>query len=136
MAELCQNPLDWLIKEVRTEGWKAEESESTRLRKRVNARFNDPRRTIGDCGNRPHTVRTIAATSGVSAVMVSLRSPAYRPGQDCPVFLTEAVAHYALGNLANMVLAREYKLTLPEESILVQELAETRRSLQNSPRTK
>ncbi len=42
----------------------------------------------------------------------------------------EAVAHYALGNLANKVLAREYKLTLPEESLLVQELAATRRSLQ------
>ncbi len=48
----------------------------------------------------------------------------------------EAVAHYALGNLANQVLAREYRLTLPEESVLVQELAETRRSLQNSPRAK
>jgi predicted nuclease of restriction endonuclease-like (RecB) superfamily len=48
----------------------------------------------------------------------------------------EAVAHYALGNLANKVLAREYKLTLPEESVLVQELAETRRSLQNGPRPK
>jgi predicted nuclease of restriction endonuclease-like (RecB) superfamily len=42
----------------------------------------------------------------------------------------EAVAHYALGNLANKVLAREYKLALPEESVLVQELADTRRSLQ------
>ena len=38
----------------------------------------------------------------------------------------EAVAHYALGNLANKILAREYKLTLPEESVLVQELAEIR----------
>ncbi len=48
----------------------------------------------------------------------------------------EAVAHYALGNLANKVLAREYKLTLPEESALVQELAETRRSLQKRSSTK
>jgi len=46
----------------------------------------------------------------------------------------EAVAHYALGNLGNKVLAREYKLTLPDESVLVRELAETRKSLQNKPR--
>jgi hypothetical protein len=32
--------------------------------------------------------------------------------------------------MANKVLAREYKLTLPEESLLVQELAKTRWSLQ------
>jgi predicted nuclease of restriction endonuclease-like (RecB) superfamily len=42
----------------------------------------------------------------------------------------EAVAHYALGNLANKVLAREYRLNLPAESVLVQELAETRETLQ------
>jgi predicted nuclease of restriction endonuclease-like (RecB) superfamily len=48
----------------------------------------------------------------------------------------DAVAHYALGNLGNKVLAREYKLTLPEESALVHELAETRRSLENKPRTR
>jgi uncharacterized protein (DUF488 family) len=40
------------------------------------------------------------------------------------------------GSLANKVLANEYKLTLPEESLLVQELAETRRSVQSSPRAK
>ncbi len=42
----------------------------------------------------------------------------------------DAVAHYALGNLNNRVLAREYKLTLPEESVLVQEISSTRRALQ------
>ena len=47
----------------------------------------------------------------------------------------EAVAHYALGNLTNKVPAREYRLTLPEEGVLVQELAETRKSLQSSHRT-
>jgi hypothetical protein len=33
-----------------------------------------------------------------------------------------AVAHYALGNLANRVLAREYQLTLPQEQHLIQRL--------------
>jgi len=42
----------------------------------------------------------------------------------------EAVAHYALGNLANKVLAREYKLALPKEKELVQELTRQRRALQ------
>jgi urease accessory protein UreE len=35
------------------------------------------------------------------------------------------VAHYALGNLHNKVLAREYQLTLPEEKRLVEELERT-----------
>lgn len=42
----------------------------------------------------------------------------------------EAVAHYALGNLGNKVLAREYRLTLPDEKILVAEIEKTRRSLE------
>ena len=42
----------------------------------------------------------------------------------------EAVAHYALGNLANKVLAREYKLALPTEKELACELARRRRALQ------
>jgi predicted nuclease of restriction endonuclease-like (RecB) superfamily len=42
----------------------------------------------------------------------------------------EAVAHYALGNLNNRVLAREYRLSLPEESVLVREISDTRRALQ------
>ena len=42
----------------------------------------------------------------------------------------EAVAHYALGNLQNRVMAREYRLTLPEESVLVREISDTRRALQ------
>ncbi len=46
----------------------------------------------------------------------------------------EAVAHYALGNLTNKVFAREYKMVLPEESVLVRKLAETRRSLQQATR--
>lgn len=41
----------------------------------------------------------------------------------------EAVAHYALGNLHNKVLAREYQLTLPEEKRLVEELEKTQRML-------
>jgi predicted nuclease of restriction endonuclease-like (RecB) superfamily len=41
----------------------------------------------------------------------------------------EAVAHYALGNLSNTVLAREYSLRLPSEKQLAEELATTRRVL-------
>jgi predicted nuclease of restriction endonuclease-like (RecB) superfamily len=41
----------------------------------------------------------------------------------------EAVAHYALGNLSNTVLAREYRLSLPSEELLADELTETRRAL-------
>ena len=41
-----------------------------------------------------------------------------------------AVAHYALGNLGNPVLAREYQLNLPDENSLTKELAEGRRALQ------
>ena len=56
-------------------------------------------------------------------------------GENDPVGLilcserNEAVAHYALGNLSNTVLAREYKLQLPSEDRLADELAETRRAL-------
>ena len=41
----------------------------------------------------------------------------------------EAVAHYALGNLSNTVLAREYNVELPTEERLADELTETRRAL-------
>jgi hypothetical protein len=37
----------------------------------------------------------------------------------------EAVAYYALGNLGNQVLAREYKLTLPSERRLHEEMTRT-----------
>jgi predicted nuclease of restriction endonuclease-like (RecB) superfamily len=40
-----------------------------------------------------------------------------------------AVAHYALGNLGNQVLAREYQLVLPSEDQLVRRLAARRRQL-------
>jgi hypothetical protein len=39
----------------------------------------------------------------------------------------EAVAHYALGNLRNKVLAREYKIALPDEKRLSDEIARTRK---------
>ncbi|MGJ5814810.1 PDDEXK nuclease domain-containing protein [Paludibaculum fermentans] len=58
------------------------------------------------------------------------------PGGNPPVGLVlcsernDAVAHCALGNLNNQVLAREYKLNLPEEGVLVREIADTRRALQ------
>ncbi len=47
----------------------------------------------------------------------------------------EAVAHYALGNLNNRVLAREYRLSLPNEQVLVREISTTRRALQLRPGT-
>jgi hypothetical protein len=39
----------------------------------------------------------------------------------------EAVEHYALGNLAGTVLAREYKVQLPSEERLADELEECER---------
>jgi hypothetical protein len=46
----------------------------------------------------------------------------------------EAVAHYALGKMENKVLAREYRLTLPEEKQLVEEVEGTTRLLENAQR--
>ena len=42
----------------------------------------------------------------------------------------EAVAHYALGNLRNKVLAGEYRLALPAEKQLVAELERTQKALE------
>jgi predicted nuclease of restriction endonuclease-like (RecB) superfamily len=42
----------------------------------------------------------------------------------------EVVAHYALGNLKNKVMSSEYKLALPDEKQLAEEIARTRKSLQ------
>jgi hypothetical protein len=44
-----------------------------------------------------------------------------------------AVAHYALGNLSNQVVAREYQLTLPDEADLAARIDRTRRLLSASP---
>jgi predicted nuclease of restriction endonuclease-like (RecB) superfamily len=41
----------------------------------------------------------------------------------------EAVAHYALGNLRNKVLSSEYKLALPDEKRLAEEMAKIRKAL-------
>ena len=41
----------------------------------------------------------------------------------------EAVAHYALGNLHNKVLSSQYKLALPNEKELAEEIAKTRKAL-------
>ena len=60
------------------------------------------------------------------------------PGENPPIGLilcserNEAVAQYALGNLANQILAREYKLSLPDEQVLVQEISATRRAFENA----
>jgi len=42
----------------------------------------------------------------------------------------EAMAHYALGNLRNKVLASEYRLALPAEKQLVEELARTQKAFE------
>ncbi len=44
-----------------------------------------------------------------------------------------AVAHYALGNLANRVLAREYQLNLPNEAEVAARIEAARRQLAASP---
>ena len=44
-----------------------------------------------------------------------------------------AVAHYALGNLANQVLAREYQLNLPNEAEVAARIDAARRQLSTSP---
>ena len=40
------------------------------------------------------------------------------------------MAHYALGNLRNKVLASEYRLALPAEKHLVEELARTQKAFE------
>ena len=40
------------------------------------------------------------------------------------------MAHYALEGLPNKVLAAEYQTVLPEEKLLAEELAKTRRELE------
>lgn len=44
-----------------------------------------------------------------------------------------AVAHYALGNLTNQVLAREYQLNLPTEAEIAARVDAARRSLSTAP---
>jgi hypothetical protein len=49
----------------------------------------------------------------------------------------EAVAHYALGNLHNKVLSRQYKFGLPGEKELAQEIAKNGKALlQQTRRTR
>ena len=58
------------------------------------------------------------------------------PGENPPVGLIlcaekdEAVARYALDNLPNKVLAAEYRMQLPDEATLTEELRQTRRALE------
>ena len=59
-----------------------------------------------------------------------------RPDENPPVGLIlcaqkdEALAKYALEGLPNKVLAREYKLALPNEKLLAKELEKTRKALE------
>ncbi|GIW41861.1 MAG: hypothetical protein KatS3mg076_2438 [Candidatus Binatia bacterium] len=59
-----------------------------------------------------------------------------RDGENPPVGLilcaqkNAALAHYALDNLPNKVLAAEYRTALPDEKLLAAEIAETRRRLE------
>ena len=56
-------------------------------------------------------------------------------GENPPVGLivcaqkNEAIADYFLDNLPDKVLAREYRLTLPEEKVLTDQLRQTQRAL-------
>ena len=56
-------------------------------------------------------------------------------GENPPVGLilcdasNNALAHYTLDNLPNKILAKEYKMVLPDEKILVEEIEKTRRML-------
>jgi predicted nuclease of restriction endonuclease-like (RecB) superfamily len=58
------------------------------------------------------------------------------PGENPPVGLilcsekNEAVAHYALEGLPRKVLAREYRLALPDEKLLAEEIEQTRERLE------
>ena len=62
------------------------------------------------------------------------------PDENPPVGLilcserNDAVAYYALGNLKNKVLASEYKLALPDEKQLAEEIDKTRKALTSSKR--
>jgi hypothetical protein len=57
------------------------------------------------------------------------------PDENAPIGLIlcsehdTAVAHYALGNLGNQVLAREYQLTLPTEEQLARRIEAKRKEL-------
>ena len=59
-----------------------------------------------------------------------------KPGENPPVGLIlcaekgAAEAHYALDGLPNKVLAAEYQMVLPDETLLAQELDKTRRALE------
>jgi predicted nuclease of restriction endonuclease-like (RecB) superfamily len=63
-----------------------------------------------------------------------------RPGENPPVGLIlcakkdAAVAKYALDGLPNKVLAAEYRTTLPQETLLENELEKSRRLLEAGPR--
>jgi hypothetical protein len=58
-----------------------------------------------------------------------------KPGENPPMGLIlcaekgAAEAHYALEGLPNKVLAAEYQTVLPDEELLAEELAKTRREL-------
>jgi hypothetical protein len=59
-----------------------------------------------------------------------------RPDENPPVGLIlcaetdSALAHYALEGLPNKVLAAEYKVNLPDETVLAAEVTKTRRRLE------
>ena len=59
-----------------------------------------------------------------------------RPNENPPVGLIlcaqkdDALARYALAGLPNKVLAREYKLALPDEKLLAREIERTRKVLE------
>ena len=64
------------------------------------------------------------------------------PEENLPVGLIicaqkdHALAHYALDNLPNKVLAAEYKLALPDEKAIVAEIDKTRAILEKQRKAK
>lgn len=76
------------------------------------------------------------ADAGQMNMYLYAREQWTRPGENPPVGLVlasakdEALAHYSLGGLENAVLAREYRLVLPDERSLAEEIEKTRRGFE------
>ena len=80
---------------------------------------------------------THADVGQVNLYLNYARAHCTNPDENPPVGLIlcsehdAAVAHYALGNLGNQVLAREYQLTLPQEQELAERLDVRRKQLES-----
>jgi hypothetical protein len=91
---------------------------------------------VGHFANHRDSQRRFAPTlprfTGIGA---PLHRNTQNPDENAPIGLIlcsehdTAVAHYALGNLGNQVLAREYQLTLPTEEQLARRIEAKRKEL-------